>query len=118
MKNSHGTLGSYLTGFVLSIGLTLTAFWIAPHLGTLAYPAIISTALIQLAVQLVFFLDLGSEPRPLWRTLMFIFTGLIVSIVIVGTLWIMSNLDHLHMQSPTTTDLYEHGEVAPQNELH
>lgn len=118
MKTTHGSLSSYVVGFMLSIGLTLLAFWVAPLLGAFAYPAIVITALIQLLVQLIFFLDLGSEPRPQWHLLVFIFTGIIVGILIVGTLWIMSNLEHLHMQMPTTTDLYEGGVVAPQNELH
>jgi hypothetical protein len=42
----------------------------------------------------------------------------IIGILVGGTLWIMSNLAHLHMPLPTTTDLYDHGVVAPQNELH
>jgi cytochrome o ubiquinol oxidase operon protein cyoD len=118
MNTTHGSLSSYIVGFVLSACLTFAAFWVAPLLGAFAYPAIIIAALIQLLVQIIFFLDLGSEPRPHWHLLVFVFTGIIIGIVVVGTLWIMSNLDHMHMHSPTTTDIYEGGVVAPQNELH
>lgn len=114
----HGTISSYTLGFSYSIVFTLIAFWIAPHLGSFAYPAIIITALLQLLVQVIFFLHLGRDPKQQWNMIMFVFTGLIISILIIGTLWIMSNLEHLHMQSPTTTDIYEDGVVAPQRELH
>jgi len=114
----HGTLGSYVLGFALSIFLTLLAFWVAPQLGTLAVPAIVITALIQLFVQLIFFLHLGSESKPRWNLVIFSITGLIIAIVIVGTLWIMSNLEHLHMMPLTTQELYEDGMVSPAHELH
>jgi len=45
------------------------------------------------------------------------FAAVIIFILVGGTLWIMTNLAHLHMPSPTTTDLYSNGVVAPQNEL-
>lgn len=117
MKTTRTILVSYIVGFALSIVLTLAAFWIAPLLGTFAAAAIILLALIQLLVQLVFFLELGSGPKEQSNLLVFIFTCIIITILIGGTLWIMSNLDHLHLGSPTTTDLYEAGVVAPQNEL-
>lgn len=118
MNTSRDTLISYVVGFAVSIVLTLAAFWVAPLLGGFAYIAIIATALVQLFVQLVFFLELGSGPKSQSNLLIFSFTGVVICIIIGGTLWIMSNLEHLHMQSPTTTDIYENGVVAPQNELH
>ncbi|KND50377.1 MAG: cytochrome o ubiquinol oxidase subunit IV [Parcubacteria bacterium C7867-007] len=112
----HGTLSSYVIGFILSIGLTLLAFWVAPTLGLLAVPAIVITALIQLFVQLIFFLHMGSESKPRWNLLIFVLTGVIMAIVIVGTLWIMSNLEELHMHG--STEFYEGGVVSPEHELH
>ena len=112
----HGTLRSYTTGFLASIALTLFAFWIAPQLGTLIYPALVLAALLQLLVQLVFFLHLGRSGGG-WNLMVFAFTFVIVGIVVIGTLWIMQNLEHLHMPSPTLNDLYVNGIVGPQNEL-
>lgn len=117
MNTSPSTLGSYILGFALSTGLTLGAFWAAAHLGRFAVAAIVTAALVQLLVQLVFFLHMGSERKPQWRLLALAFTAIIVGIVAGGTLWIMHNLAHLHMPPPMTTDLYQGGAVAPQNEL-
>lgn len=109
---------SYLTGFALSVLLTLGAFWYAPHLGALAIPAIILSAIVQLLVQLVFFLHLHKGDGHESRVLFFSLTAIIIGILVGGTLWIMSNLNHLHVHSPSTTDIYQGGMVAPQNELH
>lgn len=118
MKEHEGNLLSYACGFILSILLTLVAFFMAPHLGSYATPAIVLLAVVQLIVQLVFFLHLGQERGPRWNTGIFMFTLVIIGIVLGGTLWIMHNLAHLHMHPLTPTDLYQNGEVAPQNELH
>jgi cytochrome o ubiquinol oxidase operon protein cyoD len=115
---------SYTAGFILSILLTLAAFWIAPQFGTLAAALIIAGAILQLLVQLFFFMHIGQRDYPRSNLLVLIFTGIIIGIVIGGTVWIMSNLAHLHVHtptsvhSPTNTDVYKNGIVAPQNELH
>jgi cytochrome o ubiquinol oxidase operon protein cyoD len=109
---------AYTFGFILSIVLTLLAFWVAPQFGTLAAALIILGAILQLIVQLFFFMHIGQRDYPRSNLLVLIFTGIIISIVIGGTVWIMSNLAHLHMHEPTTTDVYKNGVVAPQNELH
>jgi cytochrome o ubiquinol oxidase operon protein cyoD len=116
MKN-HSTLLSYTLGFVLSIALTLGAFWASDAMGVSAIPYIIGAALIQLFVQLFFFLHLGSKATPRANKVFVLFTVLIVSIVVGGTLWIMNNLERLHMQPGTMNDLYVNGTIAPQNEL-
>ena len=113
----HGTLRSYCVGFAFSVVLTLIAFWSALHLGSYAPFVIVLLALLQLLVQLVYFLHLGSTKGD-WNTGLLMFTSVIILILVGGTLWIMTNLAHLHMQEPTPTDLYQNGIVAPQNELH
>lgn len=115
---THGTIVSYTIGFLLSIGLTLLAFFVSPQLGTFAVPCIVLSAIIQLFVQLVFFLHLGREKDTGWNVGMFTFAVVIISMLVIGTLWIMNNLAHLHMHTPVGPELYEHGIVAPQNELH
>jgi cytochrome o ubiquinol oxidase operon protein cyoD len=106
-----------MLGFAFSVLLTLFSFWLAPHFGALAVVSIVLAALVQLFVQLTFFLHMGRERGPQWNLGIFMFALTIIGILIGGTLWIMSNLSHLHMHSPTTTDLYQNGVVAPQNEL-
>lgn len=100
-----GSVQSYVVGFLLSIGLTCTSFGIvwkhidSEHVwGGHGYltAAIMVLALVQLIVQLVFFLHLSHEQKPRMQSMLFVFTSLIITIVVVGSLWIMANLDYSH----------------------
>ncbi len=113
----HGTYVSYGLGFGISLFLTAFVFWYAPSFGVYTYAVFMLVALAQLAAQLFFFLHLGRGTDARTNVLLLSFTFIILLILVVGTLWIMDNLAHLHMPLPTTTDLYSNGEVAPQNEL-
>lgn len=88
---------AYSIGFVLSVVLTLTAYLLVVHQvysgWGLAY-AIIGLALVQLLVQLLFFLHLGKENEPRWNVLIFDFTLLVVVILVIGSIWIMNNLHY------------------------
>lgn len=120
----HGTTGSlrsvvmYTIGFGLSIALTFAAFWFSYTLGSFAAVLIVIAACIQLFVQLTFFLHLGNKATPTSWTVLFLISLLIIGILVGGTLWIMHNLNRLHMMPITNGDIYEHGQVAPQNELY
>ena len=115
---THTSITTYTIGFLLSVGLTLIAFFIAPSLGSFAIPCIVASALAQLFVQLAFFLHLGREKDAGWSVGIFSFALVIIGILVIGTLWIMNNLAHLHIYTPVGAELYEHGVIAPQNELH
>jgi len=43
-------------------------------------------------VQMVFFLHIGRGSR--WKLLTFIFTIIVVGIVVIGSIWIMHNLNY------------------------
>ncbi|MEK9196105.1 MAG: cytochrome o ubiquinol oxidase subunit IV [Patescibacteria group bacterium] len=103
MKN--GTLRSYVTGFVLSIVLTLLAYiFVYIHIdsGHLDYThntliaILISLALMQFYVQAVFFLHLGRDKGARWNLISFLFMVGVVFSIVVGSLWIMDNLDYHH----------------------
>lgn len=115
--NTRGSIASYTLGFLLSVLLTFGSFLVAPSLGPFALFAIVSAALVQLFLQLVFFLHLGHEQGPQWNLGILVFTAIIIGILMGGTLWIMTNLARLHLEPPTETDLYVNGIVAPANEL-
>lgn len=95
------TIARYTIGFVLSLVLTLAAYyyvvlhgsemWLLVVLGTLA--------LTQMIVQLVFFLHLGDEVGPRYKLASFLFMLLVLAIVVIGSLWIMANLNYnmMHM---------------------
>ena len=58
--------------------------------------AIMGLAFLQASVQLVCFLHLGSETSPFWNTLLFLFMLAIMLIVVIGSVYIMYNLNY-HM---------------------
>jgi cytochrome o ubiquinol oxidase operon protein cyoD len=87
-KVEYGTLKSYLLGFILSIALTLAAYFSSSDL------AIATFALAQALVQLVLFLNLTREPKPRWNLIIFLFMVLIAVILVFGSLWIMNNLSY------------------------
>ncbi len=94
---SNGSLVSYTIGFALSILFTLAAYYVVVHnifarRGAVAI--IVGLAVAQLLVQLIFFLHLGKESKPRWNLMVFYFMLLVVGIVVVGSLWIMDNLDY------------------------
>lgn len=94
---SRKALTSYVTGFVLSLILTLIPYFIVVNhlLGnqSLVWVAV-SFGVAQLLVQVVFFLHLHKKSRPHWNMIVFIFTILIVMILVVGSLWVMYNLNY------------------------
>ena len=99
-KEWHGTLKSYLIGFAASLLLTMASFFlvITKYLSgrSLIY-AVICLAIAQAACQLRFFLHLGQEAKPRWETLIFYFMLLILLIIVIGSLWIMYDLNERMM---------------------
>jgi cytochrome o ubiquinol oxidase operon protein cyoD len=94
----HGTLKTYVGGYLASIVLTVTAYLVVTHRlfstmnGLIA--AVIALALVQFLVQLILFLRLGRESKPRWKLLVFGFMVVVVAILVFGSLWIMSNLNY------------------------
>ena len=99
---THGSMGMYVSGYALSLVLTFFAFsLVTRHMlagWTLVY-ALLALGVVQLMVQLVFFLHLGAESRPRWNVMVFLFMLLMLVILVFGSLWIMKNLN-THMLSP------------------
>lgn len=95
MNQETGAFKSYLTGFLLSILLTLVAYFIVvEHVFSsriLVY-TIIGLGIVQMLIQLLFFLHLGQEPKPYWNCQLFLFMITILLIIVIGSLWIMENL--------------------------
>lgn len=104
---------SYVVGFVLSVIATLMAYWLVVGNivdGIAAVYVVMTIAIVQLVVQLVFFLHIGRGSR--WKLLTFIFAGIFVVIVVVGTIWIMENLDYnmMHMSPEEMTQYMRENE--------
>ncbi|HUD10972.1 MAG TPA: cytochrome o ubiquinol oxidase subunit IV [Candidatus Saccharimonadia bacterium] len=101
-SHSPATLRSYVTGFVLSLMLTLVAYmFVESHVSSspplfstpFLIGLILSLAMAQFIVQLIFFLHLGTETKPRWKLTVFLFMVVVVGIVVIGSLWIMKNLN-------------------------
>jgi cytochrome o ubiquinol oxidase operon protein cyoD len=98
-------LRSYGVGLVLAAGLTLASFWVL-HTQLLWGPgtgvALAVLAVAQMGVHLVFFLHITTGPDNTNNVLALAFGVLIVTILVAGSLWIMTNLNHHHPQIPAT----------------
>lgn len=96
--SATGNYASYVVGFALSLIITLIAYVIIVNkyfASTNQAILIIATlAIVQLFVQLIFFLHLGRESKPRWNAMALIFAGIVVLVVVFGSLWIMNNLDY------------------------
>lgn len=93
---------SYSTGFILSIALTIAAYALVMHQAFTMWVTILvisGLALIQLVIQLIFFLHLADESRPRWKFWTFLSTISILIIIVGGSIWIMFDLDSRMMMS-------------------
>lgn len=107
----HGlTMKSYATGFILSILLTLVAYiMVKMHLDgsglgrKAVIGGVVGLAFAQFLVQLLFFLHMGRETRPRWKLMTFLGAVLVVLILVVGSIWIMYNLNY-HMTTKQVND--------------
>ena len=100
----HGSTKSYLVGFALSVVLTLASFGVVmsglvPH--QLMMPGIVVFGVAQLLVQLVCFLHMGTSPSQRSNLAIMLFTMLILAIVVVGSLWVLHNMNE-NMMHPTS----------------
>jgi cytochrome o ubiquinol oxidase subunit IV len=104
---NHGSLKSYIVGFALSIILTLMSFGCVmsgavPH--DLIMPGIMVLCVAQVLVQLMFFLHLSAKPGQRDNLSIGVFTLLIIAIVVVGSLWVMHNMN-LYMMHPVSQSM-------------
>jgi cytochrome o ubiquinol oxidase operon protein cyoD len=88
---------SYITGLVLCLILTglafgLVEFRLLSDAGL--YISIAVLAIVQLFVQIVCFLRLNTTKTGMWNSMSFLFALVIVLILVIGTLWIMFNLEY------------------------
>jgi cytochrome o ubiquinol oxidase operon protein cyoD len=99
-ENGGGTakdILGYVLGLLLAAALTTAAFWVVgTHLiyGPGIPIALITLAIAQMGIHLVFFLHITTDPDNTNNVLALAFGILIVCLVIFGSLWIMHNLNH------------------------
>ena len=94
---------SYVAGFIFSIILTLIPYYIVVNeklTGDSLLFGLMGYAILQLVVQLVFFLHLGQEEGPKWNLISIIVMLAFMLIIGLGTLWIMKNLNYNIIDTP------------------
>ena len=96
---ANGVKG-YLIGFALATGLTLVSFFLARSslVWAPSIPIALSVlAIAQMGVHLVFFLHITTGPDNLNNVMALAFGVLIVMLVVFGSLFIMTHLNHMTM---------------------
>ena len=98
--SEHGehqlSLPKYVVGFVASVALTLAAYLVVTRSSWssgVVIGVISGLAVTQFFVQLVFFLHIGDEAKPRWKQVVLWFMLGIVVLIVLGSLWIMNNLN-------------------------
>ncbi len=113
-QNTKSLFKNYLTGYLLSIALTLLSFFVVNlHISSahevisheLLLVLVIFFAFSQLIVQLMFFLHLMHESSPRWNLIFFISTFSLVLMIVIGTIWIMGNLDYNMMPAEMSNSI-------------
>jgi len=92
----RGSFKSYGTGFMLSIVLTVIPFALVMSGAVsrgVALLGIGATAIVQILIHLHYFLHLDGSSDERWNIMALLFTTLILTIFIGGTLWVMYTLN-------------------------
>ncbi|MCT9074111.1 cytochrome o ubiquinol oxidase subunit IV [Cupriavidus gilardii] len=102
---AHGTLKSYVIGFVLSVILTAIPFWLVmgqviDNQNTTAL-VILGFGAVQIVVHMIYFLHMNTKSEGGWNMLALIFTIILVVITLAGSLWVMYHMNTNMM--PTMT---------------
>ncbi|MBV4534544.1 MULTISPECIES: cytochrome o ubiquinol oxidase subunit IV [Pseudomonas] len=100
-EGNHGSVKSYMIGFVLSIILTAIPF------GLVMYPTlpknltvliVVAMAVIQVVVHLVYFLHMDRSKEQRSNVSTFLFTVLVIALLVGLSLWIMFSI-HFEMMA-------------------
>ena len=99
----------YMIGLALAMVLSAASFWVANT--SLLWPpgvplGLAVLAIAQMGVHLVFFLHITSGPDNTNNVLALAFGILIVFLVVVGSLWIMFNLNDNMMPPPELMNIH------------
>lgn len=95
--HGHGSFGSYMIGFGLSVILTAIPFWLVMT-GYFANPqttafVIMAFAVVQIIVHMIYFLHMNTRSESGWTMMALIFTIVLVVITLSGSMWVMYHLN-------------------------
>jgi cytochrome o ubiquinol oxidase subunit IV len=93
---SRGSLKTYITGFILSLVLTVIPFGLVMS-GRVSWGVMIwgicGAGIVQIFVHLHYFLHLDTSSTARWNVMALVFTLLIMTIFVGGTVWVMYTLN-------------------------
>ncbi|MDB5183038.1 MAG: cyoD [Candidatus Saccharibacteria bacterium] len=118
IKNPKGegdATKSYFIGFFLSLLFTAVPYYLVTSKtvsGTALLATIVSIAVIQMAIQVFFFLHLGRGPKPLYNVVFFAGTVGLILVVVIGSIFIMNNLHYNMAPADVTTKLAQDESIA------
>lgn len=107
---THGSMSSYVIGFILSLIFTFIPYYMVVNqivTGTALLVTILGIAIIQMLIQIVFFLHLGRGPKPFYNISFFLLTVGTILIVVAGSIVIIKNLHHNKTPSDQTKVLVD-----------
>ena len=95
--HAHISFKGYMTGFILSVILTVIPFWMVmgnvfDEPGTTGL-VILAIGAVQMVVHMVYFLHMSPKSEGGWSVMAMIFTIIIVVIVMAGSLWVMYHMN-------------------------
>ncbi|MDI2090037.1 cytochrome o ubiquinol oxidase subunit IV [Commensalibacter oyaizuii] len=98
--HGHGSVTSYIIGFILSVLFTVASFAIViTH--SLSFSATTAAlgvlAVLQIFVQVTFFLHVSAAPEKRSDLISFLFSIFVALVIVFGTLFVMHNVGHLMM---------------------
>ena len=94
-EGNHGSVKSYMIGFVLSVILTAIPFGLVmfPSLPKdLTIMIVVALAAIQVVVHLVYFLHLDRSKEQRSNVSTFLFTVMVIALLVGLSLWIMFSI--------------------------
>jgi cytochrome o ubiquinol oxidase operon protein cyoD len=114
-SNRHGSSKSYTIGFLLSLVFTIIPYFIVR--GQIAADrtlilAVLGFAVVQMFVQILFFLHLGRGPKPFYNVVFFFATAGLIVLVVGASLIIMDNLYRNMSPAEVTTRLAQDENIA------
>ncbi len=96
-KHEDGNVKSYVAGFLVSLILTLIPYFLVINkniIGTPLLVTIVIFAMLQMIVQVIFFLHIGRGPKPNWNLFFFAATVGGIAVVVGGSIFIMNDLHY------------------------
>ncbi|TDK64427.1 cytochrome o ubiquinol oxidase subunit IV [Sapientia aquatica] len=94
----HGSVKSYVTGFILAVILTAIPFWLVMgkvlDKSSTTGLVLLGLAAVQIVVHMIYFLHMNTKSEGGWTMLALVFTTMLVVIMMSGSIWVMYHMNH------------------------